>query len=343
MAEEPTSRLLFDSGKEGYPRYRIPSLIVTPKGALLAICEGRNDGGGLTGDIDIVCKRSTDQGATWSDLSRIADAGKDTLGNPCAVVDRDKGVIWLALSCSAGGDLEKDIVRGRTQTRTRVLLCHSRDDGKTWSDLRDITASTKLPEWTWFGAGPGTGVQLADGRLMIPCYHADERDRIYRSHVIFSDDHGKTWSASEPAGAYCGECYVVPRRNGEIYLNARTNQGLNRRTVAISKDRGATWSATYDENLYDPHCQGCVIAIPSPENTRPIWLFSNPAGPGRHDLTLRVSFDEGKTWPKRQRIASGDGQYTSLAVLPNGRIACLYDAWRDGDYRLYFTQFALED
>jgi sialidase-1 len=112
QAAAPTSLRLFHSGQEGYPRYRIPSLLMTAKGSVLAICEGRKDGRGLTGNIDIVIKRSVDNGRTWNPLAVVADDGEHTLGNPCAVVDRRDGRIWLLLTRSHGKDVEDDIVAG---------------------------------------------------------------------------------------------------------------------------------------------------------------------------------------------------------------------------------------
>lgn len=339
---EPTHQLLFDSGREGYPRYRIPALLVTARGTVLAFCEGRRDGGGLTGNIDIVLKRSTDNGKTWGALEVVADDGGNTLGNPCPLIDRSNGTIWLPMTRSYGGDLENQIVDGTSRQRTRVLLSKSTDDGRTWSRPRDITADVKRKEWTWYGTGPGTGIQLADGRLVVPSYHAGQDDRVYRSHVIYSDDHGQTWQASSVTGEHCGECHVVQRTDGSLYLNARTNQGRELRTVATSTDRGTTWSpAGLDSRLYDPHCQACVVALPKDAAGRKLWLFSNPAGPGRRDLTVRASLDEGRSWPIARRLRQGDSQYSSLAMLPDGSIGCLYDSWQDGNYRLHFTSFPL--
>lgn len=340
---EPVHQLLFDSGREGYPRYRIPALLATPRGTLLAFCEGRKDGGGLTGNIDIVVKRSRDQGRTWGPLEVVADDGEHTLGNPCPLIDHQTGTIWLPMTRSHGSDLESQIVAGTSRQTTRVLLTSSTDDGQTWSPLRDITSSVKSKSWTWYGTGPGTGIQLASGRLVVPSYHVGRDDGVYRSHVMFSDDHGRTWQAGGVTGADCGECYVVQRTDGSLYLNARTNRGTELRTISTSRDRGATWTAArFERQLYDPHCQACVIALPSSEAGQRVWLFSNPAGPGRRDLTVRASLDEGRSWPRARRLRSGDSQYSSLAILSDGTIGCLYDSWQNGNYRLHYTRFSLE-
>jgi sialidase-1 len=333
---------LFVSGQEGYLRYRIPALLVAPNGDLLAVCEGRKDGGGLTGKIDIVLKRSADHGKTWSKLEVVAADGGNTLGNPCLLLDRKAGVVWLGLTRSLGSDTEEEIVAGTSKERTRVLVVHSKDSGKTWNAPRDISANARDPKWTWYGTGPGTGIQLASGRLVLPSYHATEKDGVYRSHMVFSDDGGKTWQRGAAVGRQIGECHVVEKQDGSLVLNARTNEGKERRAGALSKDGGATWSEAEHDTLFDPHCQGCLLRLPDADG-KPRWLFSNPAGPKRRNLTVRLSHDEGKTWPRSKLLQTGDAQYSSLALLPDGTIGCLYDRWESGNYQLYFTRFRLDD
>lgn len=333
---------LFVSGKEGYPRYRIPSLLVAPNGDLLAVCEGRKDGRGLTGKIDIVLKRSTDLGKTWSKLAVVASDGDNTLGNPCLLTDRKTATIWMGLTRSLGSDTEEGIVAGTSKERTRVLVTSSKDSGKTWSKPRDVSETARDPKWTWYGTGPGTGIQLKSGRLVIPAYHAHEKDGVYRSHMVFSDDSGKSWKRGDAVGRQIGECHVVEKQDGSLVLNARTNEGKERRAVAVSKDGGETWSEPEYDALYDPHCQGCLIRMPEADG-KPRWLFSNPTGPKRRDLTVRLSHDEGKTWPRSKLLQAGDAQYSSLALLPDSTVGCLFDRWESGNYQLFYTRFRLDD
>jgi sialidase-1 len=344
VAEEPSTTLLFDSGKAGYARHRIPALLATPRGALLAFCEGRKGGRGLTGDIDIVLKRSGDSGKTWQSLQVVADDGPHTLGNPCPVFDRKDGTIWLALTRSHGQDTEEAITAGTSRETTRVLLTSSRDEGKTWAPLRDISAVATKPGWTWYGTGPGIGVQLKSGRLVIPSYHADAGTQIYRSHMLYSDDHGKTWQLGATVGENCSECQVAEKADGSLVLNARTIKGKDRRTTALSRDGGQTWSATeYDANLYDSACQASLLRLAEAgEKSKSRWLITHPAGPGRRDLTVRLSYDEARTWPVSKRLRPGDSQYSCLAPLADGGIGCLYDCWVDGNYRLFFVRFGLD-
>lgn len=339
LGEDRIHQRLFHSGEEGYPRYRIPSLVVTNSGALLAICEGRADGGGLTGNIDLVLKRSEDGGATWSALQTIADAGEDTLGNQSALVDRKTGKIWIAHTISPGAELEADIAAGKTERSTRVFVISSDDDGKTWTKPRDITDTAKKPDWTWYGCGPGVGIQLKSGRLLFPCYHREgENGSITASHAVYSDDHGQTWKLSENAGSGNGEPQALEREDGSIYLSARTAKGGPfERSIVESSDGGETWGEKrFDPNLYDPYCQNSLLKL-APKR----WLYLHPAGPDRHDLTVRLSLDEGETWDAGSMLLrSGNGQYSSMAQLPNGNVAVLYDLWEDNNYQLYFTTFS---
>ena len=203
-----------------------------------------------------------------------------------------------------------------------------------------MTDRLKDDRWAWYGTGPGIGIQLADGRLVIPCYHSVLGAGDYQSHMIFSDDHGTTWRLGKTVSGNTSECQIAQRVDGTVYVNARTLRGTKLRTIAVSSDRAKSWSkAEFDEQLYDPPCQAALIVVSCDE--RPLWLFSHPAGPGRRNLTVRFSYDEGRTWKGSRKIASGDNQYSSLAVLPDGKIGCLFESWRDGNYQILFTQFEL--
>ncbi|MGB9626008.1 MAG: sialidase family protein, partial [Phycisphaerae bacterium] len=352
---------VFVSGREGYHTFRIPSLIVTRGGTILAFCEGRRNGRSDTGDIDIVLKRSTDNGRTWGPMQLVADHGSDTVGNPCPVVDRETGTIWLLLTRNPGRDNEKAI-KERTASGTRtVWVSRSTDEGATWTTPVDITAATKRADWTWYATGPGCGIQLASGRLVIPCDHNVEGTRMpRRSHVIYSDDHGATWRIGGVATEDVNECQVVERVDGSLMLNMRsyaTGPGVsNRRAVAISRDGGLTWSALrYDAALVDPVCQASCIrftpppALPNPKRgggagfagSKTRLLFANPASTRREKLTVRVSYDEGETWPVARELYAGPSAYSALAVLPDMTIGCLYERGEKHPYeKISFARFS---
>lgn len=338
--ERPPSSILFQSGKDGYPRFRIPALVRTNAGTLLAICEGRKAGGGLKGDIDLVCKRSTDSGRTWSSLQILLEGKGHTLGNPCPVVNQKDGTLWLAFTRSHGEDTEEQIVAGTSKDTTQILVTFSKDDGKTWAPPRNLGESCRAKTWTWYGTGPGIGIQTSTGRLVLPCYHAEFPSKTYRSHMIFSDDHGKSWRRGDSIGEHCTECSSAERKNGDLVLIARTIQGKSEKYKAMSKDGGQTWAGlTTDDRLYDPSCQASLLRIDG-LNSR--WLFCGPAGPGRRNLTVRLSHDEGRTWPRSKLLRDGDGQYSSMAAAPDGSIGCLFDCWMDGNYQVLFSRFSLD-
>ena len=146
------------------------------------------------GDIDLVVKRSHDGGRSWSPLQVVGDNGANTFGNPCPVVDRRTGALWLLSTHNRGTDREKDIIAGTSQASRTVWAMKTIDDGVTWSTPVDITGSVKQPGWTWYATGPGIGIQTRDGRLVIPANHAEARRGVHRFHIVFSDDGGEHWT-----------------------------------------------------------------------------------------------------------------------------------------------------
>jgi len=354
-AETPASNAevhrssVFVAGQQGYHTYRIPSLLVTPRGTLLAFCEGRRSGRGDAGNIDLLVKRSTDLGQTWSPQQVIWDDGLNTCGNPCPVVDRSTGTIWLLLTHNLGSDSESAI-RHRTSQGTRtVWVASSTDDGLTWSAPREITRQTKSPDWNWYATGPGVGIQVEHGphagRLVIPCDYStlvtepgkDKPRDVLGSHVIWSDDHGQTWTRGDVLQPGMNECQVVElaRSPGELCLNMRSYRKQGCRARAFSRDGGQTWSAIEDvPTLVEPVCQASIVRLSWPGKDSPgRLLFSNPANSkSRVRMTVRQSLDDGKTWSEGRVLHAGPAAYSCLAVLPDGRIACLYEQGRKSAY-----------
>ncbi len=338
-------REVFVSGEDGYHTYRIPSLIVTPNGTVLALCEGRKRGRGDSGNIDLVLKRSFDNGATWEPMEVIADDGPNTIGNPCPVVDRETGTVWLLLTGNRGEDSEAEIMRGTSKDTRRVWVMKSEDDGKTWSERKEITETTKAPDWTWYATGPGCGIQLSSGRLLIPCDHAVRHTRRWRSHVIYSDDHGATWKLGGVLREKTNECQVVELADGSLLLNMRSYHGNNRRAIATSEDGGLTWSdVTFDEALVEPVCQASLIRFTDQGTlSKNRLFFANPASTQRVRMTVRLSYDEGKTWPVSKVLHAGHAAYSALAILPDMTIGCLYERGERSPYeKITFARFSVE-
>ena len=240
---------VFVNGTEGYTCYRIPAIIVAQNGDVLAFSEGRKNNCGDHGDVDIVMKRSTDNGATWQPLQLIYEEGDTeniTIGNPCPVVDQSNGRIWMPFC----------------RNNDRVFVGYSDDDGHTWSPRREVTDTVKAPEWGWYATGPGVGIQLQNapyaGRLVIP---SDHNFGQYGSHMMYSDDHGQTWTYSDRILPGCNECQAVELIDGTVMNNARTYiSDPDHRGIATSTDGGQTWSDVwFDQELPEPTCQASFL------------------------------------------------------------------------------------
>ncbi len=336
---------VFTSGAGGFHTYRIPALVVTPKGTLLAFSEGRRKGPGDAGDIDLVLRRSSDAGWTWGPVQVVWDDADNTCGNPCPVVDADTGTIWLPMTWNAGAVHEGRIRPGFGPDSRRVFVTSSSDDGRSWAAPREITAEVKKADWSWYATGPGAGIQIRHGshrgRLVIPCDHKDPK---YYSHVIYSDDHGKTWALGGTTPRdQVNECEVVELADGALMLNMRNyDKAKKARQVAVSRDGGATWEdQRFDAALVEPICQASIRrhSWPGAEGPGAI-LFSNPASAqGRVRMTVRLSRDDGTTWPVSRLIHDGSSAYSCLAVLPDGSVGLLYE--REGYKAIAFARFTL--
>lgn len=339
QAGELTQSPVFTAGAEGYHSYRIPSLLLTPRGTLLAFCEGRKNSSSDTGDIDLVLKGSRDQGKTWQPMQVVWDDDANTCGNPCPVVDRDTGSIWLLMTHNLGRDTQAQIVAGTAKGRRTVWACKSDDEGATWSKPVEITSAVSRPDWTWFATGPGVGIQTRGGRLIIPCDHYVAGSKAKYAHVIYSDDHGATWKRGGAVGPDCNECQVVELSDGRLLLNIRSYRKQKCRLIAGSSDGGLTWSdARPDEALIDPVCQASIIRLPGKGGL----LFSNAASTKREKLTVRLSRDDGATWRTIHELHAGPAAYSCLAALGESRAACLYEAGQTRPYeKIMLARFGL--
>lgn len=339
---QPASVDVFTAGQGGYHTYRIPAIIRTAEGTLLAFCEGRREHRRDWGDIDLLVKRSTDDGRTWSEAISVADFGADTVGNPAPVVDRRTGIVWLLLTRNPGDVPEKEIQPGISGPTRTVWVTHSRDDGRSWAAPADITASVKEREWIWYATGPGNGIQLRTGRLVIPCDHNRIDSTRRYSHVIYSDDGGATWKLGGSAGPDCNESAVAELRDGSLMLNMRSYSGKNRRAVSVSRDGGLTWSApALDEALIEPVCQASLIRFGKGKSS--VLLFSNPAATKRVNMTVRLSRDDGRTWSHSKPIHPGPSAYSNLVELRGNAVGLLYERGEESPYeRITFARFPLK-
>lgn len=341
---------LWQGGKDGYHTYRIPALVVTIQGSVLAFCEGRRHGLSDSGEIDMLIKRSSDGAVTWSDQQVVWRNENSTCGNPSPVVDRVTSVAWLLMTWNRADDNEAQIIDQTSKDSRRVFVTFSADDGASWAPPREITADVKKSNWTWYATGPGAGIQIEHGahagRLVIPCDHIEACTKHYYAHVIYSDDHGKTWQLGGSTRQHqVNECEAVELTGGRLMLNMRNyDRARTRRQVAFSNDGGMTWhDQHFDEVLVEPICQASIRRYAWPQDGEGVILFSNPASSaGRQRMTVRASLDEGETWSAQLILHEGPSAYSDLAVLPDKTIACLYGCGEQDPYeRITLSLFDL--
>lgn len=322
---------VYREGTLGYQVFRIPAIVKSKSGNLLAFAEARKlRSNGDSGDIDMVVKISEDHGVTWSEMITIWDDGMHTCGNPVPILDEETGRIHLLMNWNHGDDRWGDLVKGTGQDVRRVFYTWSDDEGKTWEEPKEITERVKDSAWDWHGTGPVHGIQVKGGahtgRLIAPSYFTVREDGIQKdhSHVIYSDDNGKTWQSGAPTpGEGVGECTVAELSDGRLMLNMRTgNTGT--RSYCISEDGGETWGELQtDLNLIDPSCQGSLLATElQGEHT---LFFSNAASVERTHMTVKKSTDDGANWTSSLLIHEGPAAYSDLAMSDDGRLILLYE------------------
>lgn len=359
-SSEKEEQDLFVSGEGGYHTYRIPSLIRAMDGTLLAFAEGRKSGSGDTGDIDLLVKRSKDGGRTWSGQEVLWDDGDNVCGNPNPVLDETTGEIHLLLTWNLGEDHEGDIILKKSKDTRRAFVMSSADHGETWSEPKDITVATKQPEWGWYATGPGVGIQIKNGphkgRLVIPANHSydDPNGKVrggnyeYGAHVIYSDDQGQSWQLGGVIKPKMNESQLIEMADGKgtLLMNMRSYFGKNRRALSLSRDGGQSWTDPVEAvSLVEPVCQAAFLRYSWPEDpSGDLVLFSNPASTKRENMTVKLSRDSGRTWEGSKTIHAGPAAYSSLAVLPNGEILCLYEKGEQSPYeKISLSRLSLND
>ena len=340
------SKRLFEGNTAGYKLYRIPGIIVTRKGSILAYTEARRTGSGDWDSIDILMRRSTDAGRTFSPQRVIAHAPGRIERSPVAIErkqSRPDDVTYnnpVAIADSNGAVHFLFCVE-----YMRAFYMRSDDDGNAFSRPVEITSAFDAfrPEYAWrvLATGPGHGIQLRNKRLLVPVWLslATEGNGHHPSvnATIFSDDDDKTWHRGDIAVANTpefpdpNESAAVELEDGTVMLNVRTEAKENRRTVVVSKDGATHWSAPrLDQSLPDPICFASIARF------RHHLLFVNPDNLTRADgrdlrsrdrvnLTVRLSDDDGAHWIAKRTIEPGATGYADLAVMPGGTILCLYE------------------
>lgn len=339
---------VFPPGFNNIARYRIPGIVVTTKGTVLAYCEARKNDSRDWGEIEIHLRRSTDGGKTWQPSQHIAHkadriegnphkknsagAREQTVNNPVAIMDNETGAIEF-LYCV---------------NYARCFSMRSTDDGVTWSQPVEITATfepfRRHYDWKVIATGPGHGIQMQSGRLVVPiwlAYGGIGDHKPSAAATIYSDDHGNSWKAGDlclPNEGDLGnpnETMITQLSDGRVMLISRNISQASRKIVTTSADGATSWTKpAFHEQLWEPVCMASIVTHPAGA-----LLFSNPhtlsvdkagnpvpAGRGkRENLSIKLSHDDGKTWPINKTLDPGKAAYSDLAVLPDGTVLCLYE------------------
>lgn len=326
---------IFKSGTGGYRCFRIPALVTTTDGTLLAFAEARKNNCSDEGDIDLVLKRSTDGGKTWGQMMVVWDEGDNTAGNPAPVVDRNTGKIHLLMSWNLGEDDIGEINEGTSEDTRRVFYSWSDDDGLHWSEPEEITSSVKKSDWGWYATGPVHGIQIRNGdykdRLVIPCDFIETgANRKGYSHIIYSDDGGKTWELGGIAPqAGSNESTVAELSDGSLMLNMRNGDPF--RLVSTSNDGGETWGEVKEDYaLTEPTCQGSLLSEES--DNKSVLLFSNPASRSRKNMTIKMSENDGETWSRSYTVYPGPAAYSDIAMVTEKKVGILFEAGEENPY-----------
>jgi sialidase-1 len=331
--DPPADVVVYKKNEQSYNCFRIPAIIKTKAGTLLAFAEGRRTSCGDEGEIDLVVKRSSDEGRTWSDLQVIWHDAGNTCGNPAPVVDQSNGKIHLLMTWNLGTDAIGTINNGTSTDTRRVYVTSSSDDGVTWAAPVEITTAVKKTEWGWYATGPCHGIQLEKGdhagRLVIPCddIELNARGGKGHAHLIYSNDGGATWALGGVTPTHTlnpNESAVAELSDGRLLLNCRCSNNNNLRVISKSADGGLTLSTIeIAYGFIDPVCQGSLLSA-NVSGTHTLF-FSNPASATRTNMTLKMSTDDGATWPKVYNVHAGPSGYSDIVMVSGAQIGVLFE------------------
>ena len=345
---------VFTMGENGFQYYRIPALVETANGTLVAIADNRGSAlGDLPNIISIVAKTSTNGGQTWSDMKTIAQGNATagtTYGDAAAVYDEEIGkIITIFVGNENYGANRVGLWESNSSNILRLYQSESSDNGASWTTPKDISSSiysaiygTNASNWIGMFAGSGSAVQLKQGthkgRLMfvVAARTNSTWGGAMSNYAVYSDDHGATWQVSSVACTSGDEAKIVELSNGDLLMSIKnrkddSSNGTGYRLMAKSTDQGASWTpATVNNNLMDPACNGDVVS--TTYGGTYYLLHSLPASTStRENVTIYISSDNGQTWPISKQVYSGYSAYSSLEVLNDGTVGIIVEEgkWDD--------------
>lgn len=331
-------QILFKGGDYGSQCFRIPAITTTKTGVLIAVCDARYNGCGDLGGttpIDIIMRRSRDSGTTWDSAKVIAHIANKGCSDPALVTDRQTGTVWCLFASNNG------LFASTPTNRIEVTYVKSNDAGVTWTAPAVISSQIYAPAWYAAWVASGSACQTRAGTLCAAIGVRENSGTVISNFMIYSNDHGATWHSGQNRASPTGdEAKVLDRNDGTIMMNIRNAQY---RKIVLSADSGRTWGTPYlDSGLIDPTCNADLIRYTSVLDgyNKNRILFSNPASTSRQNMTVRLSYDEGRTWPVSRVITSGASAYSALTVINDGSIGLFYE--KGSAIQMVFARFSLE-
>ncbi len=335
-----------------YKSIRIPDIVRAGE-LLIATAEGRYENTDQ-GRNDIIVSTSSDGGKTWSKLTVAAASEGATFNNPCLIYDEEAKVVVLFFQRYPAGvhERDKDIPTGHEGEKCiRNFVCFSKD-GKTWTTPRDVTEFTKNEGVTITCSGPNPGVQLKrgqyKGRLVVPLNEGPFDN--WTVAAAYSDDHGKTWKIGQKSAAGKGvnEVSIAETDDGGLIVVSRAwPQHIRERRVLYSQDGGETWGETIAHpELPSPNVQNGLVRYSFEDEEalggKSRLIFSTPASANRTNGTLKMSYDNGKTWPVEKLLIPGPFAYSVLTPVKPGIVGCLYEVNSGQIRHIRFTTFSIK-
>lgn len=339
-------KLIFAPGDYGSVSYRIPAIITAQDGSLVAITDKRKySSSDLPQDIDIVVRRSEDNGVTWSEPVTMAEGTGYGQGFGDAVLMKANSGKLVALFVGGPG-----LSQSTPSNPIRSYMCSSLDNGLTWSTPVDITsqifgAGCSDPvraNWQASFFGSGHGLCLKDGRLMVVAAIREVAYGVLNNYAIYSDDEGDTWQVSERAIAGGDEAKVVELNNGDVLMSSRTS---GNRLWDKSTDRGETWGTNGSwTEIWGNACNADIVRYTSTLDgyDKDRLLHTLPNASDRSNVSMWVSYDEGVTWPVKKSLCQGKSAYSSVTILPDGTIGVYLEEDETIPYKMVFMRFSLD-
>ncbi|MBW3086880.1 Sialidase [Austwickia sp. TVS 96-490-7B] len=339
-------------GQGGFPNYRIPAVAVSPGGHILVSYDGRPQSNDAPGPNSILQRRSQDGGLTFGPQQTVhggKNSPREGYSDPSFVVDQQTKSVFNfhVLSYDQGFAGSRPGTDPHDRQVLHAEVSRSDDDGQTWTHQTITAQITPDPTWRSRFATSGNGIQLRYGAhagRLVQQFTIIDGGKNQRAVSVYSDDHGATWTAGAAVGTGMDENKVVELSDGRLMMNSRDSARSGYRKIAYSQDGGATWGeVSIDKNLIDPANNASLIRAypdaPQGSAQAKVLLFSHAASStSRTNGTIRMSCDDGKTWPVSKVFQPGQTAYTSLAVLPDGTIGLAYEPGHNG---IRFARFDL--